>query len=86
MIYKLFLFGEKELFAYTEIFYDMHLKEGDMFYFEEKRYKILRIIRTYKRVEWTADGNTKRRSETFTNRQFAELEAHELIITEVPAT
>jgi hypothetical protein len=39
MIYKLFLFGDNQLFAYTEIFNDMHLKEGDMFYFEEKRYK-----------------------------------------------
>ncbi len=60
MIYKLFLYGQKELFAYTEIFHDMNLKEGDMFYFEEKRYKVLRIIRTYKRVEWDDKGNPKR--------------------------
>lgn len=86
MIYKLFLFGEKELFAYTEIFNDMCLKEGDMFYFEEKRYKILRVIRTYKRVEWDDKGNTKRTYQDVTSRQFAELEAPEMIITEVPAT
>lgn len=64
MIYKLFLFGEKELFTYTEIFNDIHLKEGDMFYFEEKRYKILRIIRTYKRVEWDDKGVPKRACRT----------------------
>jgi hypothetical protein len=86
MIYKLFLFGEKELFAYTEIFNDMNLKEGDMFYFEEKRYKILRIIRTYKRVEWDDKGYPKRQVQNATQKQFAELEAPELIITEVPAT
>lgn len=85
MIYKLFLFGEKELFAYTEIFNDLHIKEGDMFYFEEKRYKILRIIRTYKRIEWNDKGETKRTIENATRQQFAELEAPELIITEVPA-
>lgn len=85
MIYKLFLFGEKELFAYTEIFNDMHLKEGDMFYFEEKRYKILRIIRTYKRVEWDDKGTPKRAFHNPNQQQFAELEAPGLIITEVPA-
>lgn len=84
MIYKLFLFGEKELFAYTEIFNDMHLKEGDMFYFEEKRYKILRIIRTYKRAEWNEKGELKRTIDNATRQQFAELEAPELIITEIP--
>ncbi len=86
MIYKLFLYGQKELFAYTEIFNDMHLKEGDMFYFEDKRYKILRIIRTYKRVEWDDKGNSKHAVSNPTPKQFAELEAPELIITEVPAT
>lgn len=85
MIYKLFLFGQKELFAYTEIFNDMHVKEGDMFYFEEKRYKILRIIRTYKRVDWDDKGNVKHAFPNATNQQFAELEAPEMIITEVPA-
>lgn len=85
MIYKLFLFGQNEVFAYTEIFNDMHLKEGDMFYFEEKRYKILRIIRTYKRLEWDDKGNLKRPVENPTQQQFAELEAPEMIITEVPA-
>lgn len=85
MIYKLFLFGEKELFAYTEIFQDVFLKEGDMFYFEEKRYKILRIIRTYKRIEWDDKGEAKRSVENATRQQFADLEAAELIITEVPA-
>lgn len=86
MIYKLFIFGEKELFAYTEIFNDFYLKEGDLFYFEEKRYKILRIIRTYKRVEWDDKGETKRSVQIATRQQFAELEAPELIITEIPAT
>jgi len=87
MIYKLFLFGEKQLFAYTQIFNDLHLKEGDMFYFEEKRYKILRIIRTYKRVEWNDKGDPKHQVANGTSQQqFAELEAPELIITEVPAT
>lgn len=86
MIYKLFLFGEKELFAYTEIFNDMCLKEGDMFYFEQKRYKILRIIRTYKRVEWDDKGAPKRAVYNANQQQFAEQEAPELIITEVPAT
>lgn len=85
MIYKLFLFGDNQVFAYTEIFNDMHLKEGDMFYFEEKRYKILRIIRTYKRVEWDDKGSLKRKFQDATNQQFAELEAPEMIITEVPA-
>lgn len=86
MIYKLFLFGEKEVFAYTEIFNDMHLKEGDMFYFEEKRYKILRIIRTYKRVEWDDKGVAKCVSQNIAQQQFAELAVPEMIITEVPAT
>lgn len=84
MIYKLFLYGQKELFAYAEIFND--LKEGDMFYFEDKRYKILRIIRTYKRVDWDDKGNPKHPIQNATPQQFAELEAPELIITEVPAT
>lgn len=86
MIYKLFLFGQNEVFAYAEIFNDMHLKEGDMFYFEEKRYKILRIIRTYKRIDWDDKGYAKRPVQNATGQQFAELEAPELIITEVPAT
>lgn len=86
MIYKLFLFGDNQVFAYTEIFNDFHLKEGDMFYFEEKRYKILRIIRTYKRVGWDDKGSLKRPIQIDNQQQFAELEAPELIITEVPAT
>jgi hypothetical protein len=37
-------------------------------------------------VEWDDKVNVKRKYADATNQQFAELEAPELIITEVPAT
>lgn len=83
MIYKLFLYGQKELFAYVEIFADIFLKEGDMFYFEGKKYKILRITRTYLRVGFEGD-KFKRSINNLPEKQFIDENGAELIITEIP--
>lgn len=86
MIYKLFLYGEKKLFAYTEIMQDAFLKENDTFYFEDKKYKILRITRTYLRIDFDTEGRTQRtKLQILTDKEFAEKgPVPELIITEIP--
>lgn len=85
MIYKLFLFGDNQVFAYTEIFNDIFLKEGDLFYFQGKRYKILRVTRVYLPIEFDG-GQIKRHRIDTPNKEFIDEFGPELIITEIPTT
>lgn len=85
MIYKLYIYGEKELFAYTEIFNDAFLKEGDLFTFEAKKYKILRITRYLKRLVFNDKGEKLFDHSGLNLKEYLQKEgAPELIITEVP--
>lgn len=79
MIYKLFLFGEKQLFALVQIPADFNLKEGDIFNYEGKKYKILVFIRTAFLIEFDAEGRQKSQPIPKPNEHIPEL-----IITEIP--
>lgn len=85
MIYKLFLFGDKQLFAVVQIPNDMNLKEGDIFYYKELKYKILRLIRTVFEVEYNEEGNRKYNNFAKTDKERdTQFQLPELIITEIP--
>lgn len=85
MMYKLFLFGEKELFALVDIPQDMNLKEGDLFNYQDKRYKILRFTRVAIPVQYDETGKRIRSIITGTDKEReARYMLPELLITESP--
>jgi hypothetical protein len=78
MEYKLFLFGNPELFAMIEVFY-RPLKEGEVFNFNGKRYKILKLVVHSRAIEYDADGRKKYLDEN-KGREFMP----EIYVTEIP--
>ncbi len=85
MMYKLFLFGDKQLFALVQIPADMNLKEGDIFYYKGFKYKILRHIRVAFDVEYNEEGNRKHNVLAKTDKERdLQFQLPELIITEIP--
>jgi hypothetical protein len=77
MYYKLFIFGQKELFGTVEINY-RPMKEGDVFYFQDKKWKVLRIICTARAISFDDKGHTVF-EDTATRQPLPEL-----FITEIP--
>lgn len=77
MIYKLFLFGQKDFLAYIEA--DPFLKEGDLFYFNSVKYKILRLVKHFHPVTFDATGKR-----LFVTVYSDKETATDMIITEIP--
>lgn len=85
-MYKLFLFGDKQLFALVQIPADMNLKEGDIFWYKGLKYKILRHIRIAFELQYDEQGRMKNLHEPGkTDKERNEqIQFPELIITEIP--
>lgn len=87
MDYKLFIFGTPGLFATVQIPYDMNIQVGSVFIYNEKRYKVLDIVRVAFDVLFNDKGARQYpvHDNNITEEQrFKSYPLPEMYITEVP--
>lgn len=84
MIYKLYLYGQTAIFGYTEIFNDAFLKDGDVFFYNGKKYKILTIVKTYFEIKFNEKGESIRDFNNKPTKDFIDEFGNSLVITEIP--
>lgn len=84
MYYKLFIFGQKEIFAIVEIPSDMSLKVDDIFIHNEKRYKIIQYLRIARDIVFDDAGRRVYEPHKDTKEDLSNAPLPELYITEIP--